>query len=175
MGKDVRAGVREGECRPLPRGGLVTVPCPRPAQHVYELAETRRALQPRGQRPLPGTRRVEKLPFGVSQSSRQLVYCLTSPPPLAGCWSFFWETRLSLFFRPAACSSDPYCHQPFDETKTSRGSWGKARCQQVTPPRSGFKSAFKGPRAKCTVSWPKTMQRSRGESQLAHVFLFPSY
>lgn len=103
----------------------MTVPCTRPAQHVYEPAETRRALQPRGQRPLPGTRRGEKRPFAGSQSSRQLVYCLNSPPPLAGCWSFFWETRLSLCFCPAACSSDPYCHQPFDETKNLTGVLGE--------------------------------------------------
>lgn len=55
------------------------------------------------------------------------------------------------------------------------GELGKARRQQVTPPRSGFKSAFKGPRSKCAASPPETMRRSRGESQLAHVFLSSSY
>lgn len=55
------------------------------------------------------------------------------------------------------------------------GELGKARCQQVTPPRSGFKSAFKGPRCNCAASRPETMRRSRGESQLARVLLFSSY
>lgn len=55
------------------------------------------------------------------------------------------------------------------------GELRKAQCQQVTPPRSGFKSAFKGPRSKYAASRPETMRRSRGEPKLAHVFLSSSY
>ncbi|XP_062458321.1 uncharacterized protein LOC134155294 [Pezoporus occidentalis] len=52
------------------------------------------------------------------------------------------------------------------------GELWKARCQQVTPPSSGLKSAFKGPRSKHAASRPETMSRSRGKPKLAHVFSF---
>lgn len=157
------------------------MPCPRPAQHVYEPAEKSRALQPRGQRPLPGGRRgIEASPRQSRRVQGGLFTALPSPPPLAGCrvwWLFFFlggkhdsacafaQLRAPVTLIVASVQRD----------KNHIGELGKARCQQVTPPRSGFKSAFKGPRSKCAASLPETMRLSGGESQLAHVFLFSSY
>lgn len=111
---------------------------------------------------------------------RALVYRPPSPPPLPGCrfgWGFFCSGAGeelgsgTAFAQLRAPVTLIVTSVPRD--KNLLGELGKARCQQVTPPRSGFKSTFKGPRSSCAASRPATMRRS-GASPNWHTFLFLS-
>lgn len=165
---------------PSPGGaGLVAVPLalPSPCTTCLRASREEPGAAAAGPAPSPGGRRgIEASPRQSRRVQGGLFTALPSPPPLAGCrvWGFFWKRDSACAFAQLRAPVTLIVAS-VQRDKNHIGELGRARCQQVTPPRSGFKSAFKGPRSKCGASLPETMRLSGGESQLAHVFLFSSY
>ena len=159
VGKGLVAGV--GRCRSQPRGELGGSPMPRTT-----------CLQASGEE--PGSRQGRNVPARPAHGSLFTACLPLLPSQHAG--GFFFGKRGSARAFTQLPAPVTLIVASIQRDKNLIGELGKARCQQVTPPRSGLKSAFKGnPCSECAVSRPETMCRSRGESQLAHVFLFSSY
>lgn len=93
-------------------------------------------------------------------------------------WLFFFCCFLgkrgsARAFRPAACSSDPYCRQRSTRQKPHRGAGGGRGANRCHLPGVDLNQPSKGlPARNAQRARPGTMRRSRGESQLAHVFSF---